>query len=450
MNKYDVIVIGGGPAGYKSALKLAGMDKKVCIIDKSSKHLGGTCLNQGCIPVKSLLKSAEVYKTAMNAAEYGVQTGEVSFSLSAVKQKMLKNIELLNNGLAGTIKRAKIEFVEGYGSFVDKNTVAVGEKQLQADYIIIAAGSVASELPDIKPDGDRILTSRELLMNEEFPEKLLIIGGGVIGCEFATFYNRLGTAVTIVEPMAELLPNEEEETGKAVKREFKKAGIVSETSSLVKSLTYEEGRVRAVISGKKVREDSFDLVLLAVGRKPNLSGLELSKAGVQTERGHIKVNKYMQTTAENIYSAGDAADGWMLAHSAYDEGMCAAKNIVYGNKYMPERTAVPRVVYCSPEVGAAGLTEEQAADKYEIEVYKTLFKPNAKALIEGAGEGFVKVISDKKSGVVLGACVVGKSATELIHEFIPVIKNKLTVSDLAGCVHGHPTLSETVWETLLS
>lgn len=448
MQKYDVIIIGGGPAGYKSALKLASMDKKVCIIDKSTSHLGGTCLNEGCIPVKSLLKASEVYKTVQKASEYGVSAGEAKLDLTAVKKKMLANTEILNKGLAGTIKRAKIDVKEGIASFADKYTVYVDGESVYGDNIIIATGSVSSDLPDIKPDGNKILTSKELLLNEKLPEKLLIIGGGVIGCEFATYYSCAGSSVTIVEPMAELLPNEDEETGKTIKREFKKVGIISDTSSLVKSLEYNGDRVKAVISGKKIREDEFDLVLLAVGRNSNLDGLELDKAGVQTEKGHVKVNEYMQTTAENIYCAGDAADGWMLAHTAYDEAICVAKNIVYGNSYKPERTAVPRVVFCSPEVGAVGLTEEQALEEFDINVQKKLFKPNGKALIDGAGEGFVKIVSDEKSGVILGATIVGKSATELIHEFVPVIKSKMTVSDLADCVHGHPTLSETVWETL--
>lgn len=448
MNRYDVIVIGGGPAGYKAALKLAGMDKKVCIVDRSSAHLGGTCLNEGCIPVKSLLKSSEVYKTVKEASEYGVNAGECSFSLSAMIDKMQKNVSILNAGLAGTIKRAKIDVVEGTAEFLDKNTLKVKDDNLSADYIIIAAGSVSSDLPDIKADGAKILTSRELLLNDRVPEKLLIIGGGVIGCEFATFYSRLGSSVTIVEPMPELLPNEDEDTGKAVRREFKKAGIVSDTSSLVKSLEYDGEKIKAVISGKKVREDIFDLVLLAVGRKANIEGLNLVKAGVQTEKGHVKVNEFMQTTADNIYCAGDAADGWMLAHTAYDEGMCAAKNIVYGNRYKPERTAVPRVVFCYPEVGAVGLTEEQAAENHDIKISKSLFKPNGKAIIDGAGEGFVKIISDTRTDTVLGVSVVGKLATELVHEFVPAVKNRMKISELSTCVHGHPTLSELFWEAL--
>lgn len=449
MRRYDVAVIGGGPAGYKSALKLAGAGKKVCIIEKSVKNLGGTCLNEGCIPVKSLLKSAEVYKTVKEAETYGVSASGCSFDLGAMHAKMRSNVELLNSGLAGTIKRAKIDVIEASASFIDKNRIMAGGGEIFADYIIIASGSVSSVLPDIRPDGRKILTSRELLENTALPEKLLIIGGGVIGCEFATFYSRLGTEVTIVEPMDELIPNEDAEAGKALKREFKKAGITSDTGAKVTSLTYDGDKLKAVIQGKKEREEIFDLALLSVGRRANLEGLALENAGVETEKGHIKVNGYMQTSVSNIYAAGDAADGWMLAHTAYDEGMCAAKNIIGGNSYSPERTAVPRVVFSYPEVGAVGLTEEQAAAGHKINVHKSLFKPNGKALIDGAGEGFVKIVSDADTGVILGVCIVGKSATELVHEFVPTVKFSMKTDDIKGCVHGHPTLSEAAWDALL-
>lgn len=448
MERYDVAVIGGGPAGYKAALKLAELGKRVCIIDKSTKHLGGTCLNEGCIPVKSLLKASEVYKTTLEAEKYGVTTGECSVDLGRVNEKMRANVELLNSGLQQTIKRAKIDVIEGTASFEDGHTINTGGGPVSAEHIIIASGSLSSALPNIKPDSRKILTSKELLQNTKLPEKLLIIGGGVIGCEFATFYSRLGTKVTIVEPMSELVPNEDADAGKALKREFKKAGITSETGAKVTSLEYNGDTLKAVISGKKEREEEFDLALLAVGRRANLEGLALENAGVETENGHIKVNSFMRTSVPWIYAAGDAADGWMLAHTAYDEAVCAAKNIAHGNSYSPERTAVPRVVFSYPEIGAAGLTEEQAAEKYKTNVYKSLFRPNAKALIDGAGEGFVKIISDAETDVILGACIVGKSATELIHELIPLIKNRIKTDNLALCVHGHPTLSESVREAL--
>jgi len=445
--RYDAAIIGGGPAGYKSALKLADAGKKVCIIEKSTRHLGGTCLNEGCIPVKSLIKSSEVYKHVKEAANYGISVDSFSFDLSEVNRKMRKNIELLNGGLVQTIKRAKVDLIEAEASFIDKNTLRAGKQNIEADYIIIASGSLSSELPEIKADGDKILSSTQMLANETMPERLLIIGGGVIGCEFATFYSRMGADVTLVEPMAELLPNEDSEVGKAIKREFKKAGITSDTGSIVKSLTYDNSNLKAIISGKKEREEEFDLALLAVGRRANINRLSLENAGVETEDGHIRVNEFMQTNIPHIYAAGDAADGWMLAHTAYDEAICAAKNILDGNHYKPERTAAPRVIFSYPEVGAVGLTEEQAPESCTVK--KLLFKTNGKALIDGAGEGFVKIIANK-DGAVIGASVVGKSATELIHEFIPVIKNGITIDNLAECVHGHPTLSETVWNALLS
>lgn len=448
MSRYDVAVIGGGPAGYKSALKLAEFGKKVCIVEKN-ENLGGTCLNEGCIPVKSLLKSADVYKTVTEASEYGVSAENSGFDIRKIYEKMRANRDQLRAGLAATVKKAKVDVINGEAVFEDSHTIRIGSGNLSADYFILAVGSEASELPDIRSDGEKILTSREMLEHEDVPGRLLIIGGGVIGCEFASFYSRLGAEVTIVEPMQELIPNEDAEAGRTLRREFKKAGIKIDTGSVVKSVSTSQDGVSAVISGKKDREELFDLVLLAVGRHAALDGLALEKAGVTTENGHIKVNEYMQTDVSHIYAAGDAADGWMLAHTAYDEGVCAAYNIAGGSLRRPERTAVPRIVFSSPEIGAVGKTEEQAAEICaDVKVYKSLFKPNGKALIEGAVQGFVKIIADNGDGTVLGAVFVGKYATELVYGFLPVVKNRLKVSDISDCVCGHPTLHEAVGDAL--
>lgn len=451
MDKFDVIVIGGGPAGYKATLKLAAAGKNICLIDKNEKSFGGTCLNEGCIPVKSLLKSATVYSDIKNSEKYGIKSTVKTPDLHDLIDIMKSNTESLNIGLNMMLKKAKVHFIFGTASFktdriinvmTDSETVCI-----EADHILIATGSTVKSLPNVKIDGKYICSSKELLLNKEIPEKLLIVGGGVIGCEFASFYNVLGTEVTIVEPMKELLPTEDIDTGKGLQKEFKKKKIKIMTETLLEEVKIVNNKVVATLSGKKNIIDSFDKVLISVGRKAAIDRLHLDNAGVEVENGCIKTNAYLQTNISHIYAAGDVLDTMMLAHTAYDEGILAAKNIL-GIKTLLETDAIPRVVFSIPQVAGVGLTEKELDDNANIQIYKTFFKSNGKALIDAHNEGHVKIIVDNNTDKILGAAIIGQYATELIHELTLAVKNRLTANDLKATVHGHPTLSETIWETI--
>lgn len=446
-----MIVIGGGPAGYKSALKLADVGQNVCLIDRDEQSFGGTCLNEGCIPVKSLLKSATVYSDIKNSERYGIKATVERPQLADLIEVMKSNTERLNTGLNMTLKKAKVKFVFGTASFETDHIVTVTNDaetvRLEANNFIIAAGSEVRSLPNIEMDGQYICSSKELLLNEEIPERLLIVGGGVIGCEFASFYNILGTDVTIVEPMKELLPNEDVDTGKGIQKEFKKKKIKIMTSTLLKSATVENGNVEAMLSGKKETIEVFDKVLISVGRIPALDSLNLENADVKIEKGSIVVDDYLRTSTSHIYAAGDVINTMMLAHTAYDEGTLAAKNIL-GTHQALKTDAIPRVVFSIPQVAGVGLTEKELPEGADIRILKSFFKSNGKALIDAHDEGHVKIIVDNATDKILGAAIIGQTATELIHELTLAVKNGLTAGNLKGTVHGHPTLSEIIWETI--
>lgn len=457
-NRYNAVVIGGGPAGYTAALRLAELtgasnDKNICLIDEVQDKIGGTCLNEGCIPVKSLAESAAVYHHIKNSSVFGLDADVKKCDPAKLAESGKANILQLKNGILSLLKNAGVEVLYGKASFMDSKKLnivtASGPSEVTADKVIIATGSVPKAVPVFPVNGRNILFSQDLLSLNRIPEKLLVIGGGAIGCEFASIYNRFGAEITIVEMLPHLLPSEDEDVSRALEREFQKKGITVITDGKVKSLKESNGVVEAVIvSGEEKQMVSFDTALVAAGRTPNISTLDLENAGVAVENGFIKVNKDMMTNVPGIYAAGDVVNSPAYAHTASREGTIAAESCAGKRITGVNYRNIPRIVFTDPQVASAGMDEKTAAASgKEIEVLKKFFKSNGKAVILKDTAGFVKIIAEKESGKILGASVIGPMATELIHELCLAIGNGLTVGQVGEIVHGHPTLSELTGDT---
>lgn len=451
MNKYDCIIIGGGPAGYKAAEKLADLKKSVCIVEAKESNMGGTCLNEGCVPVKSLLESAEVYGKIKNASEFGIDFELKPVDMEKIQEVMKKNISQLKTGLLSLLKSKGVNLIFGKASFVTENKIEValekgGNEELQADCFIIATGAVPKKLPEIEVDGEYIFDSSQLVKSCLLPENLLIIGGGYIGCEFASLYNKLGSKVTVVEVCHQLLPGEDTEVSRTLLKEFEKQGIEVFTERKISGITKSDLGINVTIedTNKCIAEVlTFDRILIAAGRVPNTSVLNLRKAGIRTENGFIPVDKSMKTNIEHIYAAGDVINTPMLAHTAYREGIIAAESIAGVNKTGINYNAVPRIVFSSPQVGCIGMTREKAEENgVKIGISKRFFKANAKAVILKQDTGFAKIIFNTETREVLGVCIIGPGASELVHVLSSAVEKKLTIDEIDRIVYGHPTLSE--------
>jgi dihydrolipoamide dehydrogenase len=409
--KYDCVIIGGGPAGYRAAMKLTEIGKKSCIVEINENRIGGTCLNEGCIPVKTLLE----LKT---------------FDQEQIKQTLDKNITRLRSGLLSALKNKNIDFAFGKAKFISTKKIELesenGKTELESDYFIIATGSLPKDLPDIKPDGKRIFNSSQLINSDLQVENILIIGGGYIGLEFATFYSSMGSKVTIAEARPRVLPDEDSEVSRTITREFKKQGIEILTDTEIKDIPQK-----------------FDKVLLAVGRVPNISGLGFEEIGIKTESGFIAVDSTMRTNIRNIFAAGDVINTPMLAHIAYREGTIAAEAITGFIDTRINYNAAPRIIFCSPQIGSAGITEDNAREKgLKIGVKKKFFKANPKAVILGQEAGFAKVVFDSTSRRILGGSIVGPQASELVHLLSMVVEKEFSIDEFGGAIYGHPALAE--------
>jgi len=449
----SIVIIGGGPGGYVAAIRASQLGAQVTLIEKDT--LGGTCLNRGCIPTKALLESANVLAEIRDAAVFGISAEKVSIDFSAVAKRKEAVVQQLVSGVNSLMKKNKIEVIKGTGTLIDSRTVGILETgdQINADNIIIATGSKPTTVPIKGIDEPGVITSDEALAMEKFPKSIIIIGGGVIGLEFAQIMHRMGSKVTIVEMMPQVLPTEDTEIANMLMDILKKEGMEIFTDVSVTSISGSQ-QGREVVSfttgdGNNKQERVAEKVLLAVGRSPNTDDLGGDKLGLNVDNGKLVVNERMETNIPGIYAIGDVIGGLMLAHVAVEEGKCAVENIL-GNDCKIDYKTAPRCVYTSPAVACAGLTEAKAKQDYgDIKIGRFPFRANGKALILNETEGMVKIIADAQYGQILGVHILGPQATELIAEAVLGMRMEVTFEDAASTIHAHPTLSEAMMEAFL-
>ncbi len=444
--------MGGGPAGYVAAIRASQLGGKVILIERDA--LGGTCLNRGCIPTKALLHSVEILESARGGKDYGISVGELTIDFAKMMSRKDAVVNTLVNGVQYLMRSNAIEVIKGTGKVISPTEVEVDGGQqgvIKATRIVLAPGSIPSVVPIPGVDGSGVITSDGALRLSDIPQSLLVIGGGAIGVEFATIFAKLGTKVTIVEMLPQIIPTEDHELSMSLKRVLEKDEIKIFTSAQVSRIEDDpEGdKLISVATEEGKQKLTAELVLVAVGRKPNIDGLGLARVGIKTERGSITVNDRMETNIPGIYAAGDAIGGVQLAHVAFAEGEVAVENAL-GKDSVIDYRVVPRCIYTMPEVAAVGLTEGQAREEgLNLKVGRFPFTANPKALILGQPNGFVKVLSDAESGEIFGIHIFGPQATELISEAALAIRMEATVSEISSTIHAHPTLSEAVRETAL-
>ena len=451
---YDLIVLGSGPGGYVAAIRAAQLGMKVAIVER--ERLGGICLNWGCIPTKALLRTSEVYHYMTHAAAYGLKAENVGFDLDRIVDRSRKVAGQLNAGVKGLMKKHKVAVYEGVGALAGKGRLSVrqGDKtvELQAKHILIATGARARDLPFAKADGKRIWTYRHAMVPTEMPTKLLVIGSGAIGVEFASFYHDMGAEVTVVEMLPRILPVEDEEVSAFMEKQITKQGIKVVTGAGVQKIETGANGVTAEIKGKdgKVTSEQFSHVIVAIGIVPNTENIGLEALGVETERGHIKVDGFGRTNVEGVYAIGDVTGAPWLAHKASHEGIVCIEKIAGQDPHPFETWNIPGCTYSRPQVASVGLTEAKAKEAgYEVKVGKFPFIGNGKAIALGEAEGFVKTVFDAKTGELLGAHMIGAEVTELIQGYVVARQLETTEAELMETVFAHPTLSEMMHESVL-
>ncbi|AYF06845.1 MULTISPECIES: dihydrolipoyl dehydrogenase [Bacillus] len=447
-----LVVIGGGPAGYVAAITAAQNGKDVILIDEA--NLGGTCLNVGCMPTKSLLESAEVHDIVRKANYYGIALNEGSILVDWKQIQVRKSqiVTQLVQGIQYLMKKNKIQVIQGKARFETDHRVRVahGDKETAVDgeQFIIAAGSEPTELPFAPFDGKWILNSSHAMSLENIPKSLLIVGGGVIGCEFASIYSRLGTKVTIVEMAPQLLPGEDEDIAHILREKLENDGVEIFIEAALKGLNNYKKQASFEYEGN-IQEANPEYVLVSVGRKPRVQGLDLEKAGIQFSNKGVAVNEHMQTNVSHIYAAGDVIGGIQLAHVAFHEGTTAALH-ASGEDVKVNYHAVPRCIYTSPEIASVGLNEKDAREQYgDIQIGEFPFTANGKALIIGEQTGKVKVIVEPKYQEIIGISIIGPRATELIGQGTVMLHTEVTADIMRDYIAAHPTLSEAIHEALL-
>ena len=451
----DLLVIGGGPGGYVAAIRGAQLGLKVTVVER--EHLGGICLNWGCIPTKALLRSSEIATLLKHAGDFGFNIKGYDFDLKKIVERSRKVANQLSNGVAFLMKKNKIEVVMGQAKLLGKGNVEVskdGKKiaDISAKNIIIATGARARTLPGLEADGKLIWTYKEAMLPEAMPKSLLVIGSGAIGIEFASFYRALGADVTVVEVMDRILPVEDAEISAFARKSFEKQGMKIITGATVKKLDKGKDNVTATIEqGGKQSQSTFDRVILAIGITGNVENLGLENTKVKTEKGHIKINQWCATDEPGVYAIGDVAGPPWLAHKASHEGvLCVEKIAGFKGVHPLDPKNVPGCTYCSPQVASVGMTEAAAkAAGKQVRVGKFPFIGNGKAIALGEPEGLVKTVFDAKTGELLGAHMVGPEVTELIQGYVIARTLETTEQELMHTIFPHPTISETMHEAVL-
>ncbi|UWQ26401.1 dihydrolipoyl dehydrogenase [Leisingera aquaemixtae] len=450
---YDVIVIGAGPGGYVAAIRAAQLGLKTCVVER--EHLGGICLNWGCIPTKALLRSSEVFHLMERAKDFGLKAENIGYDLDAVVKRSRGVAKQLSSGIGHLMKKNKIDVVMGEASIPAKGKVSVktdkGTQDLTAKNIVLATGARARELPGLEADGDLVWTYKHALQPVRMPKKLLVIGSGAIGIEFASFYNTLGAETTVVEVMDRVLPVEDAEISAFAKKAFVKQGMKIMEKAMVKQLDRGKGKVTAHIEvGGKVEKHDFDTVISAVGIVGNVEGLGLEELGVKVDRTHVVTDEFCRTGVDGLYAIGDIAGAPWLAHKASHEGVMVAELIAGKHAHPVKPESIAGCTYCQPQVASVGYTEAKAKELgYDIKVGRFPFIGNGKAIALGEAEGMVKTIFDAKTGELLGAHMVGAEVTELIQGYVVGRQLETTEEDLMNTVFPHPTLSEMMHESVL-
>jgi dihydrolipoamide dehydrogenase len=447
---YDVVVIGAGTGGYSCALRLVQLGKRVALVERDER-LGGTCLLRGCIPTKALLQSAAVMDTVNRSIEWGVSaSGEPDWS--KIQAFQTKIVDKLVSGVTGLIKARKIDVVNGTASLQSGPSVEVDGRTLQATDVVLATGSTPRLLPGLQRS-ERVITSDEALTYGSIPGSVVIIGAGAIGLEFASFYRSMGAEVTVVEALPRIAPLEDEDVSKEIARAFRKRGITTHAGASVEDVSQSGGGIDVTftMSDDKKETATAEVCLVAVGRGPVTEGLGLEEAGVEVDRGFVKVDDQLQTTASHVWAIGDvAATPLQLAHVSFTEGYAVAERIAGESVPEIEYTGIPRVTYCSPEIASVGLTEAQAVERgHEVEVERLSLQGIGKANIVGEG-GLVKIVAEKGGGPVLGVHMVGPHVTDLIAEGMLIVNWEAVPAEVAALIHPHPTLSEGVGEAFLA
>jgi dihydrolipoamide dehydrogenase len=451
MSKYDLIVIGSGPGGYVAAIRASQLGMKVGVVEKA--ELGGVCLNWGCIPTKALLKSANVFEYIKHAKDYGIEVKDAKADFPGMVKRSREVAGSMSKGVQFLFKKNKIDQIVGFGKLKKGGKVEVtAEDGKKTDYeaknIIVATGGRSRELPNLKIDGKKVIGYREAMVLDQQPKKMLVVGSGAIGVEFTYFYNAIGTEVTLVEFLPNVVPVEDVEVSKALEKSFKKSGITIHTSSEVTAVdTKGKGCVATVKTPNGEIKIETDIVLSAVGVTANLEGIGLEEAGVKTDKGKIVVDDFYKTNISGIYAIGDVVKGQALAHVASAEGIICVEKIAGQNPEPLNYNNIPGCTYCSPEIASVGYTEEAAKKAgYQIKVGKFPFTASGKAKAAGAPDGFVKVIFDAKYGEWLGAHFIGANVTEMIAEVVAARNLETTGHEIIKSVHPHPTMSEAIME----
>lgn len=449
-SNYNLVVIGSGPGGYVAAIRAAQLGMKVGVVERES--LGGICLNWGCIPTKALLKSAQVLDYINHAQDYGVNVKTFSADFGSMVKRSRDVADGMSKGITFLFKKNKVEHIPGTGKLISDKTIEVdndGKKsEVTADHIILATGARSRELPSLPIDGKKIIGYRQAMTLTKQPKSMVVVGSGAIGVEFAYFYHTLGTEVTVVEFLPEIVPNEDEEVSKQLEREFKKSGMTVMKSSEVTAVNTAGKVCKVTVKTPKGEEQiNCEIVLSAVGIKSNIENLGLDELGIATDRDKIVVDDYYQTNVKGIYAIGDIVKGPALAHVASHEGITCVEKIAGMNPEPIDYNNIPGCTYCTPEIASVGYTEKTAKEAgYDIKVGKFPFSASGKASAAGSKVGFVKVIYDSKYGEWLGAHMIGANVTELIAEVVAARKLETTGHEIIKTVHPHPTMSEAVME----